>query len=147
MGRRSAQYRWLEADLTATTSACVLAYWHKPRFSSGSHGDSRRSKWFWELLYAAGADVVLGGHDHNYERFAPLDPDGNVDPLGIREFVVGTGGKSLRSFRRKIHRHSEARNNRDHGVLKLTLSAGAYSWEFVPIAGGTYTDSGSDLCH
>ena len=99
------------------------------------------------MLYDAGADVVLAGHDHTYERFAPQNPAGEADPArGIREFVVGTGGRSHYEFE-KIDRDSEVRNNTTYGVLKLTLRPSSYDWEFVPVAGGTFRDSGSGTCH
>ncbi len=140
------QGQWLQADLAANPSACTLAYWHRPRFSSGKQGNKSTVRPFWDLLYAAGADVVLNGHDHTYERFAPQDPAGNADPgRGIREFVVGTGGKTLYDFR-VPKPNSEVRNNLAPGVLKLTLHPTSYEWEFVPIAGQTFTDSGSAEC-
>jgi hypothetical protein len=101
----------------------------------------------WDALYDLGAEVVLAGHDHDYERFAPQDGDGNPDPVnGIREFVVGTGGASLRDFG-DIQPNSEVRNSDTLGVLKLTLRSTSYDWEFVPEAGQTFTDSGSTDCH
>ncbi len=143
----SPQGRWLQADLAANPRTCTLAYWHKPRFSSGSvHGNNDEMQDFWQLLYDAGADVVLNGHDHNYERFAPQDPDGVADPeRGIRQFVVGTGGKGLYSFG-TIQPNSEIRGDNSHGVLKLTLYPTSYDWEFIPIAGLPFTDSGSAPC-
>lgn len=142
------QEQWLRADLAAHPAACTLAYWHHPRFSSGSsHGNSTAMQAFWQALYDAGADVVLSGHDHDYERFAPQTPTGAADPQrGIREFVVGTGGKSLRSFRTPVA-NSEVRNSNTYGVLKLTLHPSGYDWQFVPEAGKTFTDSGSASCH
>ena len=102
----------------------------------------------WDALYAANADVVLNGHDHDYERFAPQTPSGAADPArGIREFVVGTGGANLRPFKMPLKAHSESQNATAHGVLKLTLKATSYDWEFVPVAGKTFTDSGSASCH
>ena len=142
----SPQERWLRADLAANRSVCTLAYWHKPLFSSGQHGNIRGVKPFWDALYAYGADVVLSGHDHLYERFAPQTPAGQASPdRGIREFVVGTGGSILYRFS-QIRANSEVRNNRTWGVLKLTLHPTSYSWEFVPIAGQTFTDAGSADC-
>jgi hypothetical protein len=111
------------------------------------HGSDPTYDRFWEDLYAAGADVVLNGHDHDYERFAPQDPSGTEDPVrGIREFVVGTGGKSHYGFG-TILPTSEVRNNTTFGVLKLTLHPTSYSWTFVPESGGAFTDSGSTACH
>lgn len=139
---------WLREDLRQNSSACILAYWHIPRFSSGDeHGDSPAMADFWKDLYVAGADIVLGGHDHDYERFAPQTPGAAADPLlGIREFVVGTGGKSQRGFQTPSP-NSEVRSNKTFGVLRLTLHAGGYDWKFIPIAGGAFTDSGSGQCH
>jgi len=142
----SAQEQWLKADLTANQSVCTLAYWHHPRFSSGQHGNINRSQPFWQALYDDGADVILNGHDHTYERFAPQNPNGQADSSrGIREFVVGTGGAGLYPFP-SIQPNSQVRNNTTYGVLKLTLHATSYDWQFVPIAGQTFTDSGSANC-
>lgn len=145
----SRQEKWLRADLAAHPAVCTLAYWHKPLFSSGAaHGDDLEMKALWEALYQANADVVLNGHDHDYERFAPQDPDGKSDPRrGIREFVVGTGGNHERPFAATPQPNSEVRNTGTFGVLKLTLKAKSYDWQFVPEEGKTYTDSGSGVCH
>ena len=147
-GRGSPQLRWLLADLQLHPARCTLAYWHAPRFSSGAeHGNDLATTHFWEALYAAGAEVVLGGHDHDYERFAPQDPTGAADPVhGIREFVVGTGGASLRPFGSPIA-NSEARSSDSFGVLKLTLRTGSYDWQFIPVAGGQFADAGRGDCH
>ena len=145
----SPQGKWLKQELDQHPVACTLAYWHKPLFSSGGrHGNDPDMKPLWQTLYAAGADVVLNGHDHNYERFAPQDPDGNNDPKrGIREFVVGSGGKNSHRAMGTTKPNSEARNDDTFGVLKLTLHAGGYDWQFVPEAGKSFTDSGSGVCH
>jgi hypothetical protein len=145
-GPGSAQVRWLKGDLAANAGRNVLAYWHHPRFTSGKHGNSTDVGTFWNVLYANGADIVLNGHDHDYERFAPQDPGGHADPQhGIRQFVVGTGGTPLRS------KGSTAANSQvfssTHGVLKLTLGPDSYDWRFVPIAGKTFTDAGSGSTH
>jgi calcineurin-like phosphoesterase family protein len=143
----SPMLKWLEQDLAANRKPCTLAYWHQPLFSSGHHGNEGKMKPIWQALYAANADVVVNGHDHDYERFAPQDPDGVADPdRGIREFVVGTGGAELRPFE-TIKPNSEVRNADTYGVLKLTLRSNSYDWEFVPVAGETFTDSGSTTCH
>jgi hypothetical protein len=144
----SRQVRWLRADLAAHSNACTLAYFHKPLFSSGGkHGDDLEVKPFFEALYEANADVILNGHDHDYERFAPQDANGKPDPArGVREFVVGTGGKNHRPFT-EPHANSEVRNADTFGVLKLTLRANTYDWEFIPEAGKTFTDSGTGACH
>jgi acid phosphatase type 7 len=142
----SPQEVWLRSDLAANPAACVLAYWHHPRFSSGQHGGSSAYTAFWSDLYSAGADLVLVGHDHDYERFAPQTPDGAPDAArGIRQFVVGTGGKRLREFV-SIEANSEVRNSSTFGVLKLVLHTTGYEWEFVPETGKTFTDSGSASC-
>jgi hypothetical protein len=143
----SPQLQWLAADLAANPRICTLAYWHRPRFSSGLHGSSLDVKPFWDVLHAAGADVVLAGHDHDYERFAAQDPNGAADPVnGIRQFVVGTGGSTLRAFS-STAANSEARDHSTWGVLKLTLFPSHYQWQFVPAGGSGFTDSGSGGCH
>ncbi|MDQ3779124.1 MAG: DNRLRE domain-containing protein [Chloroflexota bacterium] len=146
-GPGSVQYEWLKADLAASNAACALALWHEPRYSSGSsHGSDAAVDPLWDLLYARGTELALTGHDHDYERFAPLDGGGNVDPTrGLRQFIVGTGGKSHYPFG-TILAASEARNADTFGVLKLTLRAGGYTWAFVPEAGKTYSDVGSGTC-
>jgi hypothetical protein len=143
----SPQEQWLRADLAAHPNKCTLAYFHAPLYSSGQHGNSTSVRPFWEALYKANADVVLSGHDHDYERFAPQNPYGAFDSArGIREFVVGTGGTYLRPFG-TIKANSVSRNATTHGVLKLTLNSGGYAWKFVPVAGKTFTDSGTASCH
>lgn len=144
----SPEEKWLRADLTAHPTGCTLAYFHKPRFSSGlNHGNDPEVGAFWQALYDFNAELILNGHDHDYERFAPQDPNGNSDSRrGIREFVVGTGGKSHREF--GFHKaNSEMRNNNTFGVLKLTLKVLGYDWKFIPEAGKSFTDSGSGSCH
>ena len=138
---------WLKQDLAANPRACTVAYWHHALFSSGEHGNSSVMKPAYQILYDRNADVILTGHDHNYERFAPQNPSGGLDTArGMRQFVVGTGGTSLRSFR-AIGANSQVRNASTHGVLKLTLHSGSYDWKFLPVAGKTFTDSGSAACH
>jgi len=148
-GPGSQQATWLREDLGAHPAKCTLAYWHKPLFSSGArHGNDPEVKPFWDLLYAADADVVIGGHDHDYERFAPQDPEGKPDPKrGIREFVVGTGGKNSHRWFGRPQPNSETRNGDTFGVLKLTLHATGYEWEFIPEAGKSFTDRGQGTCH
>lgn len=142
------QYTWLEADLAAHPRACVMAAWHQPRFSSGPHGNSGAVVPLERLLYVNGAEIVVNGHDHHYERFGLARPNGNPDPArGIREFVVGTGGAPLYPFRTTLAPNSEVRNASTHGVLRLRLDAGAYAWKFLPVAGKTFTDEGSGTCH
>jgi len=144
----SPQERWLRSDLAAHPAACKLAYWHKPLFSSGgAHGNDLTVKPLFQALYDAHADVVVGGHDHDYERFAPQNPDGAADPAnGIREFVVGTGGKNHRPFG-ESKPNSEVRDATAFGVLKLTLKPKSYDWQFIPEAGKSFTDSGTGACH
>jgi hypothetical protein len=145
-GRGSPQLRWLRDELSADTSSCTLAAWHHPRFSSGPHGNDGATDRFWRALYSHGADLVLNGHDHLYERFAPQDPDGQPDPdRGIREFVVGTGGRSLYPVE-NVRRNSEVRRTDSFGVLVLDLYPTRYDWRFVRIDGRTL-DSGSTSCH
>ena len=142
----SPQERWLRADLAAHPAACTLAYWHHPRFSSGEHGNEPAYDAFWRDLYAAGADVVLNGHDHDYERFAPQDPSGGSDlARGVREFVVGTGGKNHYRFL-TLQPNSQVRDATTFGVLELTLHRTSYDWRFLPEPGKTFTDSGSAVC-
>jgi len=146
-GAGSAEETWLRHDLAAHPAKCTLAYWHHPLFTSGQHGNDPESKAFWQDLYAAGAEIVINGHDHDYERFAPQDPDGRLDRArGIREFVVGTGGRHRRSFRPFIP-NSESHDSDSFGVLKLTLYPDHYKWQFIPAAKATFTDSGQDTCH
>ncbi len=146
-GRGSPQERWLRNDLKKHSKKCTLAYWHHPRYSSGvEHGSDGAVGAFWEALYDYGADVVLAGHEHNYERFAPQTPGGRMDrKRGIRQFVAGTGGKSLYEFGRPLPT-SEVRNGSTYGVLRLALFRSSYEWRFVP-ARGSFTDSGRDRCH
>ena len=144
----SPQEQWLRADLAAnSTAACTIAYWHYPRFSSGDHGSDPGMQDIWQALYDGGADVVVNGHDHDYERFGPQTPTGVADAArGIREFVVGTGGASHYFVGTPIA-NSEVNNDDTFGVLKLTLHATSYDWQFVPVAGSTFTDSGTGTCH
>jgi acid phosphatase type 7 len=148
-GAGSLQEQWLRQDLKAHPAKCTLAYWHKPLFSSGaSHGNDPEIKPLWDALYAADVEVVINGHDHDYERFAPQDPAGKPDSKrGIREFVVGTGGKNSHRTFSSPKANSEVRQADTFGVLKLTLRSTSYDWEFVPEAGRTFTDSGSGTCH
>ncbi len=146
-GTGSPMLSWLKRDLAANPARCTLAYWHHPLFSSGEHGNGPQMRTVWSALYGANADVVVNGHDHDYERFAPQRPRGKLDrSRGIREFVVGTGGRELRPFS-KVQPNSRARSAGAFGVLKLTLGAGVYNWRFVPVAGETFTDSGTGRCH
>jgi hypothetical protein len=142
----SAQEQWLRRDLAENPRACTLAYFHHPRFSSASEGASPVLRPVWQALYEAGVDVVLNGHAHVYERFAQQDPAGAPDPVrGIREFVVGTGGKSRPGFG-PVFPNSEVRS-RSFGVLRMTLRPGGYEWEFVAGPGDPFADAGAGTCH
>jgi acid phosphatase type 7 len=145
----SPQGKWLREDLAQHPAPCTLAYFHKPLFSSGAkHGNDPEMKPLWDALYHAGADVILNGHDHDYERFAPQNPAGEADGTrGIREFVVGSGGKNSHRVMGEAKANSEVRNSDTFGVLKLTLHETGYDWEFVPEAGKSFSDSGSGKCH
>ena len=149
----SAQVQWLRGDLAAHPNLCTLAYWHHPLYSSigGSSGTSGATnssiRPLWDTLYAYDADVALAGHSHVYERLAAMAPNGSPDPVtGIREFIVGSGGESGGDLT-NIFPTSEVREGRTFGVLKLTLFASSYDWEFIPVAGETFTDTGTGVCH
>lgn len=147
MDKGTPQQVWLRSDLAANKSACTLAYWHRPLFTSGTHKPAGNTRPLFRALYDYKAEVVLNGHNHQYERFAPMDPFGVLDEArGIREFVVGTGGSSHYPFG-AVQPNSEVRDNVAFGVMKLTLHTNGYDWEFLPVAGQTFTDSGSGTCH
>lgn len=147
-GESDPQVTWLQRVLAQSAARCTLAYWHHPRFSSGTeHGSEQETGPLWEALYDHGAEIVVSGHEHNYERFAPQNPAGAADPeRGIREFVVGTGGADHYPFGAPIA-NSEVRNGDTWGVLRLTLAPDTYRWEFIPVSGRTFSDSGSGRCH
>jgi len=146
-GEGSAELDWLRADLQAHPSRCSLAYWHHPRFSSGEHGDNPVMGPIWNALAEAGTEIVLAGHDHDYERFAPMGGDGAVDTdRGMTSFVVGTGGKAFRDFQAVVP-NSVVRNADTWGVLELVLSASRWSARFIPVAGATFTDQAEGACH
>ena len=136
-GDDSPQMAWLRQDLSAHSSDCLLAYWHHPRWSSGRHGSAGFVDGFWQTLQGADVDVVLNGHNHSYERLL-------VD--GVREFVVGTGGRSLRGYFRPPLPETEARSADAYGLLWLSLDAGKYDWEFVALGRSGFTDSGTGSC-
>jgi len=143
----SAQERWLRQDLAANQRPCVLAMWHHPRFSSGEHGNDPITQDLWRALYDADADLILSGHDHDYERFAAQAPSGQADPeRGIVEMVVGTGGRSHYPFV-TIRANSLVRNNTTYGVLRLALSDAGWSSDFIPVPGGAFADAASGTCH
>lgn len=142
----SPQAEWLRADLDSSESACILAYWHHPLFTSGPNGNNAAVRDAWSILYDHGAEIVVNGHDHLYERFAPQDPQGRPNPVtGIRQFTVGTGGAYLTKVAR-LQANSEAQGV-TWGVLKLTLRPAGYDWEFVAVPGGRFSDSGTAPCH
>jgi fibronectin type 3 domain-containing protein len=145
-GQNSPEEIWLRNDLATHSNACTLAYWHRPRFTSGLHGSDDTYATWWFDLYTAHADIVLNGHDHDYERFALQDDRQNSDPNGVREFVVGTGGQEHEPFISQAP-NSQVFNADTFGALKLTLHSTSYDWQFVPEAGGTFTDSGTSSCH
>ena len=139
--------QWLTQDLAANAKLCTLAYFHHPLFSSGTHGNDPRMQASWRALFLADADVVLSGHDHIYERFAPQTPEGLLDAeRGIRQFVVGTGGASHGKIG-EIKANSEVHDADTYGVLKLTLNEDSYDWEFIPVSGSTFSDVGTGECH
>jgi hypothetical protein len=141
-GRGSPQLAWLEQDLASSGAsrpgACTLAYWHHPRWSSGKHGTNDMTDALWDALAAAGADLALSGHDHDYERMGPID--------GTRSFVVGTGGRSLYAWPDSPLPETEVRANDTYGLLELTLGDAGYAWEFIPATGGSFTDAGTGAC-
>lgn len=148
----SGQQVWLANDLAANHNKCTLAMWHQPRFDAGYLNDGGSTRPLWDTLYASGADVVLNGHDHNYERYAPQNPAGQADPAhGIREFIVGTGGDSHTALQPNATgtvANLQTANDNTFGVLQLQLNSGSYTWRFVPAPGtGSFTDSGTARCH
>jgi acid phosphatase type 7 len=141
----SAQVTWLRSELSTSSARCTAVIFHRPRFSSGEHGDNPDMGDVWRVLYDNNADVVISGHDHNYERLSPMDADGRFDALrGIRQFVVGTGGAALRAPTR-MRPNSEV-TGVSWGVISFNLSDDGYSWNFVSTGLG-FTDSGVDRCH
>ena len=144
----SAQEQWLRQDLAAHPNRCTLAYWHHPRYSSGHGGDSTFMSGLWEALYSARADVVLSGHSHDYERFVKQNNAATGETVrGLRQFVVGTGGSFFTSVPATRHPYSQLLQNTAFGVLKLTLRPSSYDWQFLPISGHSFSDSGTGFCH
>jgi hypothetical protein len=144
----SPQLTWLREELSATAYQCTIAIWHKPLFTSGPNGANLQTRDFWRVLHEFGADIIINGHDHVYERFARQDPDGRPDNVrGIRQFTVGTGGVQPYSFQ-AVRPNSEFRH-REWGVLVLRLDTGTYQWEFVPVPGSNpgANDTGTGQCH
>ncbi|WP_160317551.1 metallophosphoesterase family protein [Ornatilinea apprima] len=146
-GVDSEQVAWLAEDLALSNKKCTLAYWHHPRWSSGVHGGSPWLDPFWQVLYQYGAEIVVSGHDHHFERFAPMNPQGQIDEQrGIRQFIVGTGGASQRGFGDEIE-GSEVRHRGDYGVIKFNLYPNYYEWEFISIEKDGFSDKGRGECH
>lgn len=146
MDAGSAQLRWLEADLAANPRRCTAAIWHHPLFTSGPNGPQLFTRAAWRVLYEANADLIINGHDHIYERFAPQDPDGRRDPArGMRQFIIGTGGAQLYALATAAP-NSERQIVGTWGVIRLTLSSGSYDWQFMPVGTGP-SDSGRAECH
>jgi hypothetical protein len=141
------QLTWLKAELANNKQNCTLAFWHHPVYSSGGHGNNKNMQEAWTMLAAAKADIVLTSHDHNYERFAPLDANGDRDDKnGILSFIVGTGGAKLTPM--FLPKGATAvRDNSAHGVLKLDLHDKSYEWEFLPIPDQSFADKGKRICH
>jgi hypothetical protein len=144
----SAQERWLRSDLAAHPTDCALAITHHPRFSSGTHGSDSGISALWQALYDARAEILIAGHDHNYQRFAPMTAAGDLDRArGIRQWVVGMGGRSLYEFKAPVT-NTEAYSTTAYGVLKLTLHQKSYDFEFIPVAGASYRDAADGIeCH
>ena len=140
----SPQMRWLEKELKGREEQCVLAYWHHPMFSSGFHGNDPRMQTAWETLYKHEAEVILTGHDHTYERFTPMNSQGEYEAWGSRQFVVGTGGRTSRNFNNP-EPGSESAVAGSNGILKLTLHSNAYEWEFITVH-GEGPDKGPQSC-
>ena len=148
-GVGSAQEQWLLNDLAANRASCTLAFWHEPRFTSGRNLNHPALQAFWQDLYAFGTAVVLNGHDHIYERFAPQDPLQRADPRGIREFIVGGGGNNHQPGYGTIQPNSLVRDNTTYGVLRLTLRQDSYDWQYLSAqqtGNGKFTDKGSGSC-
>jgi hypothetical protein len=147
-GTGSTEETWLRNDLAAHRGKCTIAMWHKGRYSSGHDGDNTFMQPMWADLYRAGVEILLSGHSHDYERFAPQDDGGHLDNTnGVRQFIVGTGGAFFTGLGTSFDANSQAHQNTTYGVLQLTLRSGAYDWKFLPEAGKTYTDSGTTSCH
>jgi calcineurin-like phosphoesterase family protein len=143
-GPGSGQLTWLRTELSTTRAQCTLVYWHRGLFSSGPDGNQADTRILWTTLIEFGADLVLNGHDHEYERFAPQDADGKPSNTGIREFIVGTGGAHLYTPV-SVQPNSQVRAS-TYGIFVLTLSNNAYAWDFAA-AGSSFRDTGSDACH
>ena len=143
----SPQETWLRNDLAAHPAACTLAFSHHAAYSSGHDGDNAFMQPMWNDLYNANAEILLSGHSHDYERYAPQNANGGLDNTrGVRQFVVGTGGAFFTGMG-AIDPNSQVHNNTTYGIMKLTLRPTSYDWQFIPVAGSTFTDSGTTACH
>jgi hypothetical protein len=142
----SVQANWLRNDLANNPSRCTLAYFHHPLYASGTGSDTPKVRPFWNILYRHHADVILAGHAHRYERFRPITPSGDPSPNGIRQFIAGTGGEPGGDYNGPDHPDMQVMKRNTPGVLRLNLRAGSYTWKLIPIAGKTFSDSGSDEC-
>lgn len=147
-GENSPQGEWLRTDLMANATTCLMAYWHEPRFSLRGEANTEQTEYFWQMLYGYGAELVLNGDEHYYVRFAKQNPAGAADPAGIRQFIVGTGGRNRYEFEAEIP-NVEIKDNTSYGVLKLTLNESSYDWQFIPVDVPLmeFTDSGTEACH
>jgi hypothetical protein len=139
------QYSWLRRDLARSSADCTLAYWHHPRWSSGGSGSNPQMTPFVRLLWRAHAEVLLSGHEHNYERFAPQSPEGGRRPRGVAQFVVGTGGKSLGSIDH-AEDNSLVREDESYGVLRMVLHPHSYEFAFRSVLGSNFRDAGARRC-
>ena len=144
----SPQAEWLRKDLAANRTACTLAYWHHPLFASGDEVQTASVRPFWEILYNRGAELVLAGHAHRYERHRLMDPSGRRDPEnGIRQIIVGTGGKPPSGDIGTTDANSVVKNDNTPGVLRLSLKANSYNYKFIPVPNKNFTDQGKGTCH
>ncbi len=146
-GIDSPQGRWLRNDLANNPSRRTLAYFHDPLYASGTGSNAPEVKPFWNTLYNRGGEIILAGNAHRYERYAKITPGGARSAKGIRQFIVGTGGEPGGDYNGPDHPEMQVMKRNTPGVLKLNLHADSYAWKFVPVAGKTFTDSGTDPCH
>jgi hypothetical protein len=147
-GAGSPQFRWLKRSLAKHDAFCSLAVFHTPLYSSGFHGNEPRVRPLVKLLYKSGAELIVNGHEHHYERFAPARPDGRIDwKKGVQQIIAGTGGAPLRPRGARTVAHSRVFSSEAWGVLRLGLGKRGYTWKFLPVAGETFTDKGERKCH
>lgn len=146
MSAGSPQEQWLRKDLAENASRCTLAFWHHPLFSSGFHKGNASVAPLWRALQEAGAEIVIAGHDHHYERFAPQNASGVAETRGLRQFIVGNGGRSLFPALFAVA-NSEKRYDTGYGVLRLVLGETRYEWKFIPVIPGDFSDEGTGECH